>query len=331
MKKMLAVFFVMALMATPAFAGEQPEYDVVGCDANAYFNSFINEIVCECNQLGGAGLQINKYSNFTDDCDNPFNAPGQLEGCNPLFASGFWEFWSGPGQARETSEICFECPEVPTTGPAGAPDYYTKLVGTGNGGTFKWQIVIQKKPETDLDLNIHDCVVKMNSQTMYGDAFLEGAGQTGWYFAFDDFWVWMVARNPRISIEAVPGVSPVAGFEAPFFMDAKVMPGLGELTIDDVLYTTKALWDETIIIKKPETGEQNVAGDDVYTLRQGDRILITVVVPDTNTVDVRYGMQAMVLKYIGIHGEEFVDVESADNASEGDILCSDSCDNTDAE
>jgi hypothetical protein len=64
-KKILAVMFGMLLMAAPAFAGEQPEYDTVGCDSTNFFNDAIKEFVCTQNTVGA--IVINERSNFMDD------------------------------------------------------------------------------------------------------------------------------------------------------------------------------------------------------------------------------------------------------------------------
>ena len=56
----------------------------------------------------------------------------------------------------------------------------------------------------------------------------------------------------------------------------------------------------------PKTGNTNGSGQMEYNLKQGDIIHVTVEIPsDTNTVDVWYGPDSVVLKYIGIINTEF--------------------------
>ena len=55
----------------------------------------------------------------------------------------------------------------------------------------------------------------------------------------------------------------------------------------------------------PMTGGVNTYGQTVYSLKQGDMIDIVIDVPSNNTVDVRYGADNVVLKYLGIIGTEY--------------------------
>jgi hypothetical protein len=329
-KKILAVMFGMALMAAPAFAGEQPEYDTVGCDATNMFNDAIKVLVCTTNTAGG--VLINTSSNFMDDCDDPTsNGAGVWQGCSALWGSvAFWEFFSGPGIPQ--SSICFEniARDCVDTSSGDTSPYRDIKTSAANAGTYKWQIVLQKKPDTDLNINIVDCVLKNNSSTMFGSEGYQGAHQTGSYVMPWGEVVFEPLRNPRISAWAVPGCyksSP--SFTGMFGLDARTLPGLVNVQLLNALYTSKGPWEEGIVVKKPNGGATNIAGEPEYDLKQGDRILVQVDVPFNNSVDIRYGKDNVIIKYVGIHGEEMWDFLGAtcngnlnDNpiASDGNVV-----------
>ena len=65
MKKIMMVLITATFMATSAFAGETPEFDVVACDATNYFNDVARDFVI-ANNFDRNGNQINLYSDFTD-------------------------------------------------------------------------------------------------------------------------------------------------------------------------------------------------------------------------------------------------------------------------
>ena len=286
-KKILVLIVAMALMCTPAFAGEQPEYDVVGCDADAAFNDFIKVLVCQQNAGFGTYTLLNQFSNFCF-----YNTTTAAYDCRNTNGREHWVPPSIPGAGLDP---CFTPPFT------GLPNQLLAKVGAGNPGTWKWIIVLQKKPETDLNVNIVDCVVKMNSPTMFGDEAFEGAFQTGWMLypwgelAFD------LTRNPKITVNALPG--PFAGFTAPFNVNSRTLTGLSVVPLLDAYYTSKGPWEEGIVVAKPVTGDPGQT-----TLIQGDALEITITLPPTNTADVRYGQQSVVVKYVGIHGDIFPDM-----------------------
>jgi hypothetical protein len=292
-KKILVLIVAVAFMCTPAFAGEQPEFDNVGCDATAFFNDAVKELVCELNTLPD-GTALNKYSDFTDDAD-PKDTPNMKE------------YFEGPGIPGIAGDPCFK--------DGGSTGYDGIKVSAGNGGTFKWKIVLQKKPETDLNINIRDCVVKMNSSTMFGENPFEGAFQTGWMLypwgelAFD------ASRNPRVTVDALPG--PFNSFSQ-FNVWARTLPGLAQVPLFDAKYTSKGPWEEGIVVVKPVTGNPGQT-----TLLQGDMILVTITLPATNTADVYYGADSVTVKYIGIHGDVYPDLDDGDTNA---IECSATCD-----
>ena len=175
------------------------------------------------------------------------------------------------------------------------------LTDVWNEGTYEWWIVLQMKPESDINLNIYDCVMKHNETNIY-----RFADQTGRYRLDWGELVFNAAWNPLVSAVAMPGPFATSSFTAPFILDARTLPGLVDVALDEVSYTSKAQFPEGIVIALPKTGEINESGEAEWNLKQGDIIHVTVEIPDmTNTVDVRYGPDSVILKYIGIIGTEY--------------------------
>jgi hypothetical protein len=291
-KKILVLIVAMAFMCTPAFAGEQPEYDNVGCDADAYFNDIVKGIVCFGNEIPVAiegTIKLNRLSDFTDDPDpKDTNIPTR-------------EYFEGPGLLGMAGDPCFEYD---------TKSYEAIKVGAGNGGTFKWKIVLQKKPETDLNINIRDCVVKMNSSTMFGEDPFVGAFQTGWMLYPWGELAFQVNRNPQVTADALPG--PFNSFTA-FNLNARTLPLLNVAPIFQTWYTSKGPWEEGLVVVKPVTGDPGQT-----TLLQGDMILVTITLPSTNTADVYYGPDSVTIKYVGIHGDVYPDTV---NCGGCDVRC----------
>lgn len=267
MKKILMVLIALTFMCTPSFAGEQPEFDAVGCDVNNYFNDRVKIHVAR-NNVNFDGRLINEYSAFFNE-----------------------NFSQTAGQAK--ADPCF-------------PEYLSYLVDAWNSAEFSWHIVLQKKPDTDLDINIRDCVLKMNSQTPFGSNPFEGASQTGRYVMPWGQVFWVPTWNPMISAQAFPGPYATVGFRAPFYLDARTTPDLLTVPLLDRYYTSKGVWEESIVVIMPETGLLNALGQTQYRLKQGDSIRIDIKVPGTNPVDLYYGQDNVTIKYVGIHGTEYL-------------------------
>ena len=153
------------------------------------------------------------------------------------------------------------------------------------------------KPESDINLNIYDCVLKHNEQNIWMEAEQTGRYRADWGQLF-----FVPSANPSVTATASPGQYATPGFTSPIIMDARTLPGLNIVALDDMLYTSKALWEEGIVMVLPETGTQNTTGQTVYNLKQGDSIHVTIQIPFNNTADIRYGQDSVILKYIGIYG-----------------------------
>ncbi len=212
--------------------------------------------------------------------ENPWNAESAFVN----------EFFNAPVQL--TPDICF-------------PGYDSAYTQWRRPARYEWQIVLQMDPQSDLDLNIVDCVVKHNSKTAFGSGPWEGADQTGRYQTNDGVPFFIPAANPMVTVEAIPGPNAVFGFETPFFLTNRSQGGLAELPFVDLLYTSKALWEEGLVARMPE---HMIAapGDTVeYPLSAGDILNVKINIPFLNSVDLRYGSDNVCIKYVGIDGTIF--------------------------
>ena len=180
-----------------------------------------------------------------------------------------------------------------------------------NEAVYEWWIVLQMKPESDINLNIYDCVLKHNFFSPWGDFpdIQAGAEQTGRYRAPWGQLMFVPSANPMVSVKAYPGqyATPGFGYEG-FTMDARTMPVwvCRPWTASSIL--PRRSWDEDLVLVLPETGITNESGEMTYNLKQGDTIYIKVEIPPANnTVDLRYGQDSVLLKYIGITGTWYYD------------------------
>ena len=60
-KKFVICVLAILLVAPPAFGGNDPEFDAVGCDSTNFFNDWIKMMVVCCNQVDGK--IVNDWSN----------------------------------------------------------------------------------------------------------------------------------------------------------------------------------------------------------------------------------------------------------------------------
>lgn len=274
-KGLTIIFFAMMFMAAPAFGFDKfPEFDAVGDDSANFFNSFIEKSVVNNNL--NAGVKINEDSAFeTQEMEVPGN-------CNLTYTWGE-EFYTS--SITENDDPCF-------------PGYMSNLTAQGNTGEYEWRIILQMKPQTDIDLNIVDCVLRANGPNLnvWGHA-----GQTGRYTRPNGVKVWQKAKNPKVTVIAHPGPGHSSGFCEPFKMDARRMPTLNTKVLNQQLYTSKALWDESIVMVLPKTGKTNGEGEIMYALHQGDMIEVIVNI-DRIATFVHYGSDNVSLKYVGLWG-----------------------------
>jgi hypothetical protein len=279
LKKLALITLVMVFMTVPALAGNIPEFDTVGNDAGNVFNDAIKAEVVQNNP-------INLDSDFTDVCIINDPVVPRNGGRYPA------EFFDTTAAALR-DDPCF-----------GFLDYLSSKAGPWFQNIFQWRIVLQMAPETDLDLNIRDCVLKENQRDIWFYA-----QQTGRFRKTNGKLVFNKQANPRISVKATAGFKNFVPQGTDFWMDARRMPGLGLVCLDGPdgkLYTSKAVWEEGLVLAMPEPGGFNQCGQPVFPLREGDLITVTVDVPFNNPVDIWYGPDNVSIKYVGIIGLELV-------------------------
>ena len=292
-KKTILFLVAIALMATPAFAGNDPEFDTVGCDSTSFFNDWIKMMVVCCNISPGGDI-VNDYSDWK-------NCPETVNG-----VSVYEEFETTAGMLFP--DPCFDTyiPDPCEPGYMMHKYYDSALTDAFNEGTYTWRIILQKKPESDINLNIVDCVLKHNEFD-----WCWSSEQTGRYFDPGLGRFFVPTANPTITVRAYPGPYATPGFPSEgVLMDARQMPGLGLLCLDSAVYTSKALWEEGLVMAMPETGLANSCGETQYNLKQGDAIEVTVAIPPNNTTDIYYGPDNVILKYIGIKGTYFLNTST---------------------
>ena len=287
-KKTLMILVMAVFISAPVLAGNTPEFDCVGDDSANYFNDAVRHMVVD-NVDNSDGLLINLYSDFSECYDITGGICGE----------GF-ENSAGPLSV----DSCF-------------PEYRSAMVDTWNEANYCWQIVLQMKPESDLDLNIRDCVMKHNMTNVW-----MGAEQTGRYRAPWGQLFFIKSANPSITVEAYSGPWSTGSFGGPdcnkccgqymFTFDSRLQPTLEVVALKDLLYTSKALWEESLVMVMPTTGSTNMLGETTYNLKHGDIIDVKVVVPYNSTCDIRYGADNVVVEYIGIVGTEITATEYMD-------------------
>jgi len=284
-RKLFPVLLLVGMfMASSAWAGNYPEFDAVGVDANNYFakNNIAYKMVTEyfrANKVNGFSLE--DYSYFTKDV------------MSKKGISYFEQFSGGSNPLR--TDPCWK-------------DFKSVLTTITRDGEYDWWIVLQMMPESDIDLNIYDCVLKWQGEDKTG---LWGyAEQTGRFRADWGKLFFVPLSAPVVTVEAYPGPYALDSFkeqQTPQILEARKMPGLWRSCLDQKPYTSKAHWDESIVIALPETGCFNEKGYAQFQLAQGDIIHVKIEIPDTNMADIYYGADSVVLKYIGMSNTEFLD------------------------
>jgi len=259
LKKSLLIVLAVGFLCVPAMAGDRPEFDAVCDDSANYFNDFIKDLVV---------------------ANNPWNTNSDWCGViNPVDEKPYERFVP---PVQLTADTCF-------------PNYSSAFTQWRRTALYTWYIVLQMDPQSDLDVNIVDCVVKHNSKTAFGVNPFEGASQTGRYELPDGTPVFNPGANPQITATAYPGPYAVYGFNAPFVLTNRTQGGLYLVPFDRLPYTSKALWEEGLVAVMPEYGNG-------WPLSAGDIIKVDILIPPINVVDIRYGRDNVVIKYVGIDG-----------------------------
>jgi hypothetical protein len=282
-KKGIFVLIAFAFMAAPAFADTRPEFDAVGCDvSNIFLQGFVEKMVVAnttYDPFDTTPTYINEWSDFADET---FETNASQPRTDPCFG------------------IC---------GPA--IGYESQLTSAGTNRYYQWEIVLQMQPESDINLDIRDCVMTFQGLDIWNDA-----AQTGRFRDADaDRHFQVCHAQPLVTVRARPGwdahpawLESYCGYQcAPTLKARRIPGGLHRLVdLDEVPYTSKGLWQEGIIIAVPSDGDHDRDNKAMYRLREGDIIIVKIEIPSESPVDVRYGTDNVVLRYVGVVGTEFI-------------------------
>jgi hypothetical protein len=283
-RRLALISAAAVLFSGVAFAGNIPEFDTVCDDSANRFNYEPKEMVIE-NNINGNGVLINTDSDFCPVFDT-----------DPVTgAMTFWEYFRSTAAAPRP-DACFDY----TDAAGNVRTYLSRKTGPWFPTYYEWKIVLQMAPEADLNLNIRDCVLKENQTDLWFYA-----QQTGRWRLPNGQLMFLAGANPSMTATVSPGINQPAG-ALPFIMDARTLPGLGLVSMSQQPYTTKAHWEEGIVLALPEAGGFNQAGAPTFVLREGDMVTVRVDVPFFNAVDIWYGPDNVSLKYIGVLGMDLV-------------------------
>ncbi len=268
-RKLFPVLLLAMLLASTAWADNIPEFDAVGVDSSNFFASNMITYKVVTAYWDDAAKNLEDFSNFVN-VERFYGSAGQA------FADACWGEFDSVFTPRVT------------------PSYY------------EWLIVLQLQPESDINLNIYDCVLKPQgaaNKGVFGDA-----DQTGRFRGPAGKLYFVPTMNPSITAIAYPGPYAVPAWKGTSLsqtLEARMIPSLRKQVMDEVLYTSKAHWDEGIVIALPQTGNKDVKGKVQYELKQGDKIYVRIDVPQNSPVDLYYGADSVILKYVGVVGTTY--------------------------
>ena len=312
--KVLIILCAVLAMSYPAWAGNLPEFDAVGQDI--YWDGYYGNVFASHNpiQFGQAAFYnrnslnepLNAYSSFkflphplggfyeefstTTAFGKNYNPPTVYDRC-----FNFLPFYIDNRMTAEQNDSFFFHGQ-----------YESVYVPRGAQQKFTYRITLQMTPESDIDLNIYDCVLKSQGRSPWYSPvwaiYDAAADQTGRWRLPDGALVFNPMRNPQVTVNAYPGFNSAPGFSGEIPMSVRVQPGLAVVPANQLFYTSKGIWDENLVLKLPVQGEI-VSGDTeimtAYALQAGDVIEVIIDV-NALTVDLYYGEDNVILKYIGL-------------------------------
>lgn len=331
-----------ALISVTAHAScYNPEFDAVGLDtANIFVDNVLAEIVYF--QRNGEKAGLEDYSNFTKYSSGwIFNPAVQVNGASyptavptgvPTVPFGVLsggahclsstgtalacqpaEFFAVAGtNATPVYDPCFGqgLPDqyYATNNALDAPNNYHypyKSVFTPerSGAIYRWRIVLQQQPASDISISIEDCVLTETLNCPTG--IFTTPSETGFY-NLGPYLVFLQSALPSITAWAIPGPYASLGFSQPFPLYVRQQPQTSAslCPIQSLPFVSTAFFDESIVAAMPMTGGSaygNFAQG--YSLNGGDMIDISIGIPQTvNPNDYYFGQDNVLLKYIGVTG-----------------------------
>jgi hypothetical protein len=273
-RKIVIALVAVAFMTLPAFADNRPEFDAVGCDTANVFNGIAEELVIAA-AMDADGHLLETSSDFDAESFDS-NATSAVE------------------------DKCFEGLN---------PPYKSRMTPRRTARWYKWVIVLQMDPESDIDLGIRNCVMKIQ-----GTDIMTEAQQTGRYLKPNGKPVFVKSANPKLTVRALPGPNAVAGWYGHhnehgykgFIMTARTLPGLKKVDLHEAPYTSKALWEEDIVMVMPKEGKRDREKNVTHQLVAGDIIKVLIEIPGNNPTRIRYGADNVMVRFIGIVDTELL-------------------------
>ena len=270
-----AVLFVWSF----CFAFDVPEFDAVGCDSTNYFvDPVMREVISK--NTDPYGHLINSYSSFPNETFSASTASSPA-----------------PSPLELSPDPCFTY----------NGDYDSALTKAGSAGQYVWDIVLQMQPDSDINLEIHACVLKHDYTDIWTSPWQTGRDR----LVPTNQRVFVIPANPMVTVQAFPGPYASPGFSEPFYLMGRVSPSMDPVILYAVYYSSKSLWTETILIALPETGDSNTSEKPMHALKGGDIIRVRIDIPIDNTADVRYGQDSVILKYNGMVGTWYLGSDCA--------------------
>ena len=253
---------------TSASLEVRPEFDAAGRDSDSFFSDFYKTQVI-ANGTDHLGRKINYYS---------------------AFGSEYFTTTAGSLAA----DACFSLP---------SKTYLSALTTAWSEAVYEWEITLQMKPAADLCLTVSACVLAEGGITLWEEARQTGLYKLPWA---PNKQVFTPSANPTVTVRALPGPFAATGFPVSgFLMDARNVPGVQPVPMVDSPLTLQAILEESILLAFPQAGVINASGQAVYELNRGDRIKVTIRIPNNSTADISFGNDNVVLKYLGFVGTEY--------------------------
>ncbi|MGA1871115.1 MAG: hypothetical protein ACMUJM_21485 [bacterium] len=228
-----------------------------------------------------------------------------------------------PSVSKNWPEGIVNIPEPPVAAGRCFPvPFSATLTPAGTGSWYRWRIVLQEKPHSDINLKIRGCIMGNEGLTVY-KPYTPGiintattpsdsaAGETGRVELNNGTNCFIRSATPRLLVWACPG--PYSVFEDPFKMTAIKFGGqrsrdenndADEIVLDGFVETRFVLvgnFETCVTLKFPENGFNQI-GEKTSTLHHADMIDIIVQIPKNNNVDIYLGRQSVWLEYNGIVG-----------------------------
>jgi hypothetical protein len=316
-----AVFAVTAL-AGAAFAGEEP-YVVTVCDDTGAYSGYCNSSALGVATSNGSPSALEnfylsaKVYQFTHPNTDIAYAP---DSSVSYFANG--ETFQA-STAINSPEMCLVATDNVPTDAVGYITNKTARLKATNAGNYQWTIVLPKKPESDLNIQIQCGVMKPEeTDVMFcagEEGEYQGAGKCNQRPTIPGRSNIFFFGLPRITAMAYPGYYQRQFNDfTPFNLTSYRNPSNYYFTADSTTHALldsvsmqvldgsinariglKACFTKSILVKQPVTGQVNAKGQTESDLEAGDVIVVRMDAPRYHTMDLYCNAQSVKIQGIG--------------------------------